>query len=176
MTTYQIQLQHTPTQSAAGDWDAVAAILTADIVSPNTAKRSYNEVLAALGVSDMEHTLAAFSASELGRDGRQMLVTVGLSFAHPRTVALVHQLEAAHALRPGVALKLLALGTQTTQLAAGVTAEQCRIDWQVQLHRQRLEPLQERFDQIKNQIGTTEQAAAIVALRAMADAIEEAAQ
>lgn len=130
MTTYQLQLQHTPTQSAAGNWAAVATVLTTSIVSPYTEKRSYNEVLATLGVSDMEHTLAAFSGSEIGRDGRQMLVTVGLNFGHSTTVALVNQLQAGNALRPGVASKLLALGTQTTQLAPGVTADQCRDDWQ----------------------------------------------
>jgi hypothetical protein len=130
MNTYRLQLQHTAAASGAGNWAAVAAILTADIRSQYAAKRSYNDVLAALGVSDMEHTLAAFSSSEIGRDGRQMLVTVGLSFSHPTTVALVNQLQAANALRPGVAAKLLALGSQTTQIAPGATADQCRDDWE----------------------------------------------
>lgn len=130
MTTYELQSQHTPTQSAAGNWAAVAAVLSANIVSPYTETRSYNEVLETLGVADMEHTLAAFSGSEIGSDGRQMLVTVGLSFAHQTTVQLINQLQTAKALREGVAEKLLALGTQTTQLARGATADQCRDDWQ----------------------------------------------
>lgn len=169
-------MQHTPTQSAAGNFAAVAAVLTANIVSPYTEKRSYNEVLATLGVSDMEHTLAAFSASEIGRDGRQMLVTVGLNFAHPTTVALVNQLNAANALRAGVAAKLLALGTQTEQLALGVTADQCRDDWQAGVQgdaaRSALELLQNRrksWDtlsaQIRSQIesGSLPDNAAVVA-------------
>lgn len=130
MSTYQLQLQHTAEASAAGNWASVAAVLTANVVSPYTAKRSYNEVLDALGVSDMEHTLAAFSASQIGSDGRAMLRSVGLQCSHPTTVNLINQLEAANALRPGVAAKLIALGTQTTQLARGATADQCRDDWQ----------------------------------------------
>lgn len=138
MTTYHLQLQHTSEQSAAGDWQAVAAVLTADIVSPYNANRSYNEVLSALGASDMEHTLAAFSTSQIGSDGREMLCFVGLQFSHPTTVALINQLEASAALRPGVAAKLLALGTQTTRLAQGITADQCRVDWLTGKIQQRL--------------------------------------
>jgi hypothetical protein len=42
----------------------------------------------------------------------------------------MNQLQTANALRAGVVAKLLALGTRTTQLATGVTADQCRDDWQ----------------------------------------------
>lgn len=125
--------EHAATAAAAGDWPAVAAALNAATVQKTSAgsETSLSTVLIALGSAAAELTLAALDLSEIGKSGRAKLEARGLDFAHPLTVGLIMQLDAAGALPAGVAVKLLSLGRWTVSPAADaglgtVTADQCQ--------------------------------------------------
>lgn len=129
--------QHAIAAAIAGQWAEVAAVLNASSVAKSSrgTKTQAADVYLVMTAAEREQTLAAMSTTETGKDGRVKLAAEGLDFAHPLTVGLIQQLDAAGRLPPGVAAKLLALGNWTVSPAVdaglgAVTAEQCRIAWQ----------------------------------------------
>lgn len=130
---------HASESAAAGNWAAVAEILNAPRQRVRETRAGYLEVLQALGESDFRHTIEVFSQDPIGKRGVAMLEDpddsiAGLRFAHPATIGLIQAVAAD--LRPGVADKLLALGstayTYASEAELGtVTAEQCSDAWLV---------------------------------------------
>lgn len=134
---------HAAAAANAGDWAAVAGILNAATVAKTSrgTKTPMARVLSVLTDNERDPTLAAFSTTEVGRDGRTMLAAQGLDFAHPLTIGLITQLS--NAFPTGVAAKLLALGNWYVSYAADagmadVTADQCRDAWKAEQLRARL--------------------------------------
>lgn len=122
------------TAAAAGDWAAVAASLNAPVGTPRAGKWQYLEVLAVLGEAEFRHTLEVMRADTIGRRGVELLELPeqaggGLDFSHPLTAALIMRL--ASALRPGVAVRLMGLGTITRRsgLAIDVSPAECQAAW-----------------------------------------------
>jgi len=124
--------EHALTEAQANDWDAVAAILNAQLQQPRTTKAFYTEVYQTLGDADMRHTLRVMAADEIGQAGVARLndasLDGGMYFSHPITIGLIESLRSQ--LNPGVADKLLSLGVIESTLAADagldvVTPEGC---------------------------------------------------
>lgn len=123
---------HCLADAESGNWSAVAATLNAPMQRQRITKAYYTEVYQTLGDADMRHTLRVMAADEIGQAGVARLndasVDGGMYFAHPITVGLIESLR--EKLNPGVADKLLSLGTVQTSLAADagldvVTPEEC---------------------------------------------------
>jgi hypothetical protein len=124
--------EHALTEAQSSNWTAVAAILNAPVQRPRPTKAYYTEVYQTLGDADMRHTLRVMAADEIGQAGVARLndasLDGGMYFAHPITVGLVQSLRSQ--LNPGVADKLLCLGSVESTLAADaglepVTPEEC---------------------------------------------------
>ena len=171
--------QHAAADAAKPDWPAVAAKLNTPSIQRTSggALTSLGAVLTKIGAVDSETTLAAFDLTQIGSSGRAKLEACGLDFAHPLTVGLIDQLNAAGKLPAGVAAKLKELGTWLVSPAlhaglAPVTADECREAWEAADADKRRAALRERIDAALNQIATAEQSLAVAAFRSIADELE----
>lgn len=133
--THELQKQHTPDDSAAGNWQAVASVLSAPIPQPGV-KVSSRTTFAALVAAghDPDKILAGFNALPSGSALIDKLNAdaAGIDWSDQYTQFIVGRVVALNGdVTSQVAALLRGLSARSTTLAGGanVTAEQCQADW-----------------------------------------------
>lgn len=175
-------IEHASQEAEAGQFEEVANILnTKSIAVRNTKSWTLGEIEQSLGADAariiagaikgaaaldplMEFAFVAVSTTgiQLHTDERQAMIAV---------IGQTANLSAEQI----SAMQALGLTYQSPAQQAGlgvVGGEQCQEVWALHKRLEKLRSLQERFDVIKNQVGTVEQSLAVGALREMANELE----
>jgi hypothetical protein len=163
--------QHAFADAQAGNWSAVAATLQAISVTAEPrlcyAVESGDEIESA---GDDPTTVLGYMLQDPNGNMlfQKLASTAGVMWAHDRTRQWLAWFVSQNRISQAGADALIDLSAPVTYPHAEVTAEQCEAAWDTNQHLLFLERLQERFDSIKNQIGTSEQPQAADQLEAMA--------
>lgn len=178
MTLATLITQHAASEAAESNWFAVAAILNAPTVAVRNEKSwTMDDLITLVGAQAAAFiggTIKAAGETNPIFDGAWIALNVtGLQLHTDERQAMIDGLASAGNWSPELTAAVKAAGVTYTSLAGeDVTAEQCQAAWTAHQRSELLVSLQQQFDAIKNQIGTSEQADAVTALRAMADALE----
>lgn len=170
--------QHALADATAGKWDAVAEKLNAKTVEVRNQKSwtmaDLITLVQAPGAALIGGTIQAAGATNPIFAGAWIALNVtGLQLHTDERQEMIDGLAAAGNWPPELTTAVKAAGLTYTSLAGEtVTAEQCEAAWREAVISDLLVRLQERFDAIKNQIGTSEQSDGIADLRAIADELE----
>ena len=176
--------QHALSAAQANDWQAVADTLNAlttevrdntlrtarwlmlqltDVVNPQTGMTESDVVLGTLQQSTIPRVKAAYDS----------LVNDGIDLSDDQVQAMIPLLAQAANWPAGLAEKILLAGRRSVAvLSPTTTPQECQSAWDAEVRTQRNATLRSRFDAILNQLGTSEHAEGIAALRAMADELE----
>lgn len=134
--TYELQKQHTITDSQAGNWAAVASTLSAPVAQPAvkaSSKRTFGALVQA--GFDPDKIIAGFTATPSGAAliGKLNADPDGIDWSDSLTRYILEKLVAAGGdVTPIVATLLRELSARQTTLAYGAspTPEQCQADWE----------------------------------------------
>lgn len=177
--TYEIQKLYTLENSTAGNWDEVAAALSAPITQAGI-KASSKRTLGALVAAkyDPDIIIAAFMSTP---SGAALIAKLnadpdGIDWSDPLTAYIVDKIVSTGKVTTDVAALLHGLSAHTTTLAGGVavTAKQCQADWAQGVRAERVQGWKQRFDAALNTIGTVEAADGVTAVLAIAKEMESA--
>jgi len=170
MLAQQIE-KHARVEAAAGDWAAVAQILSANTVPVrNSHPWTLGDLIALIGVESAAlvagSVQAAAAANPILAGAWLGINTTGITLGAPERQAMIDAMSIAGQWPADVTLAVKSAGVTYTSLAGRtVTADECRV---AALRAS----LRARLDALLNQIGTDEQSLATTALRAMADELE----
>ena len=188
MTLANLITNHAAEAAAASDWSAVAELLNApSITVRDSTPLTYARIRREFGDNvraKVAGTLRAIAASEnplVGEiaDAHSVMLNerVGLDVSSDDRQAIIDQIAVVGGWSAEESAQIKSLGVRMQSLAEqdgldSVSAEQCETVWNEMQRADLLQSLQQQFDAIKNQIGTSEQPDAVAALRAMADELE----
>lgn len=185
MTLLNAINQHALSDAQAGNWDSVAIILnglTREVVDSQA--WTYAKIGQALGVeaqygafqfmaeaAKVDNVLAGAHQLLLLGDGDKVGLRLDDDYRQAQLASLISITADPQTVAVLTAVK--SLGRRSVPLLdAPVTATECQTAWDAEVRAQRNGNLRSRFDSILNQIGTSEHADGIAALRAMADELE----
>ena len=155
------------TEAQAGDWQAVAEIISA-ISTRQTPRSCFGvesaDALDAVG-NRRRSIMQALSQDPDGQFVMTKLAGNGVVWAHPMTVSLMDVMVSAGVMQTVDKTALVNLSSPITLHYPEATAEQCRVAWI-------RDDIQTRVDVAKNQIGTSEQAQAVATFAAIAGELE----